>query len=137
MIYGIYIKMVIYYRRFWAWFYTLNLFLSPLPSLTLFLFLQLHPQNHFTCGSNVEEIIHRTGCSIGTQIPCNGKNYKPIQKLEYPIKESIRISYPSSYSTIRMRKRKSFRIYFIINRRLSTVTTNGITNMVICKANFL
>ena len=58
MIYGIYIKMVIYYQRFWAWFYTLNLFLSPLPSLTLFLFLQLHPQNHFTCGSNVEEIIH-------------------------------------------------------------------------------
>ena len=71
MIYGIYIKMVIYYQRFWAWFYTLNLFLSPLPSLTLFLFLQLHPQNHFTCGSDVEEIIHRTGCSIGNKIPYN------------------------------------------------------------------
>ena len=99
MIYGIYIKMVIYYRRFWAWFYTLNLFLSPLPSLTLFLFLQLHPQNHFTCGSNVEEIIHRTGCSIGTQIPCNGNNYQLIQKFGCSIDESIRILYPSSYYT--------------------------------------
>ena len=36
-------------------FQILNLFLSPLHSLSLFLFLQLHPQTHFTCGSNVEE----------------------------------------------------------------------------------
>ena len=69
---AVYIEVVIYYQRFFGLgFHTLNLFLSPLPSLSLFLFLQLHPQNHFTCGSDVEEIIHRTGCSIGCTIPYN------------------------------------------------------------------
>ena len=64
------IEMVIYYRRFWAWFHPLNLFLSPLPSLSLFLFLQLHPQNHFTfVGLMLKKIIHLTGCSIGSKLP--------------------------------------------------------------------
>ena len=112
--------MVIYYRRFWAWFYTLNLFLSPLPSLTLFLFLQLHPQNHFTCGSNVEEIIHRTGCSIGSQIPCNEQNDKLIQKLACSINESIRISYPSFNSSIALEtykfvEEKYFEVFYNTN----------------------
>ena len=52
----VYIEVVIYYQRFFGLgFHTLNLFLSPLPSFSLFLFLQLHPQNHFTCGSDDDD----------------------------------------------------------------------------------